>query len=199
MTERLISILKFLIAVLILPIVVAATISLFNHIVILPKGSVNYFLGGIISYLILHLFIFEPSALFEKGQSIIGALFKFVSPLTNVLSFALPIYAIIILIVYFSISLFTNISSYIGIFIFLISFAVVLHIINSAKSLSSKDDDFLKGHYFLFLELIYVFNIFIIGAILYCFVGESLFLDFFNSFIRITKYTYFLVIKQLFI
>jgi len=199
LTERLISIVKFIVAVLILPIVVAVTISLFNHIVILPKGSVNYFLGGIISYLILHLFIFEGSALFEKGQAIVGVLFKFISPLANILSFALPIYAIITLIVYFLFSLFVNIDSYIGIFIFLISFAVILHIVNCAKSLSSQGDDFLKGNYFFSLELIYILNIFIFAAILHCFVRKFLFLDFFNTFLKVTKYTYFLVIKQLFV
>ena len=117
----------------------------------------------------------------------------------NILSFALPIYAIIIFAAYSLISLFININSYIGIFIFLISFTAIFHIVNCAKSLSSKGDDFLRGNYFFALELIYILNIFIVAAILHCSIEKFLFIDFFNDFFKVTNYTYFLVVKQLFI
>jgi len=199
LTERLISIIKFSIAVFILPILIGVTVSLSSHIADLPKNIGNYFLWGIISYLILHLFIGEPIAIYEKGQDMVGVIFKFFSPAVDVLSFCLPIYTIIVLIVYLLISLFSDISSYAGIFAVLISFSMAFHIINSAKFLSFRGDDFLKAHYFFSLELVYILNIFITATFLRCLSSDFSFLNFFNTSLRATKYIYFLLIKQLFI
>jgi hypothetical protein len=199
LTERLISIIKFSVAVVILPVMIAITAAFFEQVISLPHQMAGYFLWGIISYLILHLFMFEPVVIYEKGQAIVRSIFKFFPPLADFLMFCLPIYAVIFLIVYFLFSLFFDLTYYSWIFLVLVGFSLTLHVVNSVKPLSSRQEDFLKGHYFLSLQLVYIAGIFITAWILHCLVADFSFADFFNMFLRFTKYIYYLAFRQLFL
>ncbi len=113
---RIFSIIKFLLGVSLLPFVYSATLAFLNEASALEKTVNNYFGAGIISFLAIYLFIWEPAIIYYKGQKILAAVFRFFTPLVKVAPHLLPIYTIILFIIcnnveYFKFSrIFHNIS-----------------------------------------------------------------------------------------
>lgn len=198
MVEKISGIIKFTVAVIILPVVVAITMSLYSNALLLPINIITGFLWGLIIYLILHLFIVEPTIVYEKGHSIVGFTFKFLSPIIDVLAVCIPIYAVIVLVVYYSFSLFYDVSAYLPFFAFLMGFTLLLHLVNSARTLNLQSLDVLRASYFLYFELIYVLNVIICAAMLWCLSHGFLLGEFFANTLKISWDIYFAAVKQLF-
>ena len=197
MTKAL-GILKFIIGILLLPVLVATSFSFYQQLVLLEKEILIYFIWGVVSYLILHLFIWEPAVIYRKGQRILGIIFRFFAPLVKFASYLFPIYTILIFILYSIISLFFKSKELLNYFMFLFGFSLTLHIIFSAKSLRSKQEDFLKSNYIFGFSFIYITNI-----VLFCFCLNLVFqrfsfLNFFNQTYSVSKDIYSAVFGQLF-
>jgi hypothetical protein len=180
---RLISFLKLFLGLCLLPFVYSVSLSFFNEINFLDDILRNYFWAGLIAFLIIYLFIWEPVAVYRKGQRLLEIGFNFFSPLVKVAPFVLPIYAIIIFLIYLLISLVNNSqdSSLIKWFLFLLSFSISLHLVFSAKSVRSKEEDFLKSNYIFGFSLIYLINLFLVAGILSSIFGQFSFINFSSS------------------
>jgi hypothetical protein len=159
----------------------------------------DYFVWGIFSYLILHLFIYEPAALYRKGQEFVSAMFRFFTPLVKVAPFCLPIYTIFLLAILGVANVIfkdINISKEL---IFLISFSFSLHMVFSAATFKSSQNDLLKANYFFSMQLIYVINLFIIAFCFSYFLENFSFIDFYNGTFSKTLEIYKSGFSQLFI
>lgn len=105
MANKLAAILKLIFAVLLFPVVIAATLGFAAEIKILNELTVNCFLWGIFSFLLLYHLLWEPEVIYKKGQRIVEITFKFFAPLVRVASFCLPIFTLLILIIYWLMSM----------------------------------------------------------------------------------------------
>lgn len=213
-------ILKFIIAVFIAPIAYTVTLAFYKNAILIAEIArhLNYFLWGIAIYVILHLLFYKPSTIYvfgheavhagvawlfggkiksfkvsEEGGSVKTDKSNFVIELAP---YFIPIYAIIITVIYFVIA-----SSYAingALFIFLIGFALAFHIISTVEILKVKQPDFVKSGYFFSIVLVYIINIMVISLIFsMVFPGFELkkfFLDVWTS----TKYIYVAIYRQLF-
>ncbi|MDP2939413.1 MAG: hypothetical protein Q8O13_04950 [Candidatus Omnitrophota bacterium] len=199
MANKIISILKLIFAVLLLPIVIAISFSFYSQLNILENLTVSYFTWGIFSFLILYHLIWEPEIIFKKGQRIVEIIFKFFTPLVKIASFCLPIYTLLTLIIYLLLSLLTaELKNFVNYFIFFVSFFLTMHIVFAAKSLKSRESDFLKANYFFAMELIYIVNLSIIAGAFNLIFWDFSFLDFFRLSCQNTQNIFLPIFNQLF-
>lgn len=150
-------VIKFVLGLFLLPFVYSITVSFLKELHAISEPLVSTFWAGVISIVLVYLFVWEPAVLYSRGQKVVGILFIFLKPLVKVAPYLLPIYTIIVCLLYWFISLFNK--DLIGYFVFLFGFTLGMHLIFSAKSLRSKKGDFLKGNYIFGFSFVYILNV----------------------------------------
>lgn len=197
--EFLLTFLKFVIAVCLLPITYAVSVSFRQELLKLSLEVISPFIWGIVSFLGFYLFIWEPAILFNKGQRILEVIFRFFAPLVKVAPFVLPIYTIIIFIVYFILIPFVDMQKFEPAFLFAIGFSLSFHLVFAAKTLSSKQKDFLKVSYIFGFSWVYILDSLLLAFFFNLAFENFSFLAFFNNSYEITKNIYLAAFSQLFL
>ncbi len=191
-------IVKFILGVGLLPFVYSSTISFLNESSLIGKSLQEYFWGGIITLLLIYLFVWEPAIIYAKGHKILEVIFNFFKPLVRVAPYVLPIYTIVLFIAYELLSLTVKSEWLIEYFIFLLGLSIALHLIFSAKSIRAKKSDFLKANYIFGFALIYIINLMLLAFCLNLVFKEFSFVNFFNISFQVAKNIFSAVFKQLF-
>lgn len=201
MGNKITSILKFIFAVVFFPILVAVSLSFSNELQKLSPHLVSAFVWGVFTYLVIHLLLYEPAPVYQKGQKITEIVFKFFAPLVRLASFFLPIFTILLLLAFYLLTITLKKPlrlEYQSYFMFFISLFMILHIVFTAASLRNRQTDFLKANYFFAMEFIYIINIGIIAGMFSLIFTEFSFLNFFNGACSITQNIFVVVFNQLF-
>jgi membrane protease YdiL (CAAX protease family) len=86
-----------------------------------------------------------------------------------------------------------------GITVFLGGFAWSLHIVFSAKSLRSRQGDFLKANYAFSFTLIYILDLLLISFLLSLLVDKFSFVGFFQSSFEAARELWIAICKQIFV
>jgi len=203
------AIIKFLLGICLLPFVYSATVAFLSEFNLIEKPLQNYFWSGIITLLIIYLFIWEPAIIYAKGQKVLELIFNFFKPLVRVAPYLLPIYTIILFIIYTLLSLVVSAKGgsasggksdwLIQYSLFLFGFTIALHLIFSAKTIRSKKSDFLKGNYIFGFSFIYIINLILLALFINLIFKEFSFVNFFNNSFQIAKSILYAVLKQLFL
>ncbi|MFA4982282.1 MAG: hypothetical protein WC592_07445 [Candidatus Omnitrophota bacterium] len=213
-------VIKFIAAILSLPIAVGVSIAFRDCIVMIKElsGSLDYFVWGIAVYVVLHLLFYKPTYLYVLGHEAVHAGFSWVfggkiksikvseeggsvkTDKTNAVielsPYFIPIYAILITIVYFVIASSYNING--SIFVFLIGFALAFHIVSTVEVMKIRQPDFMKSGYFFSIVMVYVLNIVVISVIFnLLFPSFSLKKFFVDSWLH-SRVIYAAVVRQLF-
>lgn len=191
-------IIKFILGVCLLPFVYSSTVSFLNESSLIPKSLQYNFWTGIITLLIIYLFIWEPAIIYTKGHRILEIIFNFFKPLVRVAPYVLPIYTIVLFSAYGLLSIAIKAEWLMEYFIFLLGFSIALHLIFSAKSIRSKKSDFLKANYIFGFALIYIINLIFLAFCLNLVFKEFSFVNFFNVSFQVAKDVFSVIFKQLF-
>lgn len=198
-SSRIFGITKFILGVLLLPFVYSATSAFLNEIRTLEQAAYRYFSGGIISFLIIYLFVYEPAIIYANGQKIVEAVFRFFAPLVKVAPYLLPIYTIILSLVWLVYFLITRSLDAAKFFVFIFGFSMALHLVFSAKTLRSRQGDFLKSNYIFGFSFVYIMNTAILSFILSAMFDKFSFVNFCNNSFQIGKGVFFAAFHQLFL
>jgi hypothetical protein len=197
--SRVLSIIKLTIGLCLLVFVYAGSAGLLKELALVDKNLQEYFWLGVISFVLIYLFIYEPLVVYQKGQKLLGIIFKFFAPLVKFAPYVLPIYTILIFCLYPLFYLFWKTKELTGIFIFLGSFSLMLHLVFSAKSLRGKQDDFLKSNYIFGFSWIYILNLLLLALCLNLIIEKFSFISFFNGSYLSAKTLLAAIIKQIFV
>jgi len=212
---------KFVVGVLALPVAYAVTAAFYNNLILIKElaKSLNFFVWGIFSYMILHLLFYKPTYLYVLGHEAVHAGMAWVfggkiksfkvsadggSVGTDKTNFAIelgpyfiPIYAIIITVIYFVIASSYSISG--STFVFLIGFALAFHLISTIEIMKIRQPDIMRSGYFFSIIMVYVLNIIVISVIFsLVFPGFSV-KKFFVDLWSTSKYIYIAIYRQLFL
>jgi hypothetical protein len=163
------------------------------------KGLQQIFYNGIISFLVIYLFIWEPVVIYNKGHKLLEIVFSFFKPMVNVAPFLLPIYAILIFIIYGLLALGIQSDWLIKDALFLIGFSSILHLTFAAKTIRSKKGDFLKANYIFGFSFIFILNIALLALGFSLIFKEFSFVNFCNISCAIFKHIFSAVFRQLFV
>lgn len=198
-SKRALTVLKFIIVVFLLPWIYSFTTAFINELNTIQQHFLNFFVSGIISFLVLYLFIYQFGSVYKKEQKITEATFRFISPLVRITPLVIPIYSIALFLIYCLLSLFVKSDSLLEFFIFLIGFTIIFHLVFSARALHSRKDDFLMINYLFSFGFIYVINIALL-VLGFSILFESFFwFSFCKSSFQIYKGIFSAIFTQLFL
>jgi len=197
--SRLFSVIKLLLGLLLLLYVYSTSVSFLNEAGTIEQGVRDYFFFGVISFLVLHLFIWEPQILYAKGQKLLQKIFSFFAPLVKVAPYLLPVYTLLLFALYRVYVIFDKSTGALTYFLFLCGFTLSLHLILSAKSLRSRQSDFLKANYIFGFSFIYVINVCIIAFGLSLIFEKFSFVNFCNHSFKLTSEILQALYRQLFL
>jgi len=211
---------KLIIGVLALPLAYGITAAFYANFILIKELalSLNYFIWGIASYVILHLLFYKPTYLYVLGHESVHAGLAWVfggkiksfkvsenggSVGTDKSNFVIelgpyfiPIYAIIITIIYFVVASSYSING--ALFVFLIGFTLAMHMISTIEVMKIRQPDIVKSGYLFSIVTVYILNIvvisFIFSLMFQTFSMHKLFLDLW----AFSKYIYVAIYRQLF-
>lgn len=214
-------VLKFLAGLLAIPLMYAVTKAFYSNIVIVTElsGILGYFLWGLGAYVALHLLFYKPTYVYVLGHEAVHAVTSWVmggkissfkvskeggsvqttktNTVVELSPYFIPIYAIILMAVYFVISYSYNING--STFVFLIGFSMALHVVMTIEVMKTRQPDMIKSGYLFSIVFVYVLNI-IILALLFSllfrtFSAKKFFIDSYGY----SKDVYSAVFRQLFL
>lgn len=211
---------KFLIGVLIIPIAYGVSAAFRQNFLAINElaGSLHFFIWGIIAYAALHLLFYKPTPVYVFGHEAVHAMVAWLfggkitsfkvskeggsvtTDKTNTLielsPYFIPVYTVLIALVYFLIA-----SSYTvnpAIFIFLIGFTLAFHMISTIEVMKIRQPDIVKSGYFFSVVFVYALNIIVISMIFALAFPSFSLKKFFSDFIGISAGVYVGIYKQLF-
>jgi len=196
--DRLLSVLKFFLAILLLPVVIGVTVSFLESLAGLNKSISSAFGWGVVSYLILHILLYEPAQVFDTGKKITEKTIGFLSPWVKIAGFCLPFFTIISFILYYLASLIWKEADLFPYFVFLAAFTFTMQMVFTANSLKKKQPGWLKENYFFSIFSIYIVNILII-ALAFSFLSDFSLSGFFERVGSVAAAIYTASFKQLFV
>lgn len=199
LANNLVSLFRFILSILILPLIIGFTLSFSQELMLLEDYILNNFIFGLVGYLSLHLFIYQPHSFYNVEQRVVDGLFGFFGPLKELLRYRLPVFSLIVLITYFILKVFFGYGGVLGNFIFLLSFTASMHLILAAVHLKEESTGILKGDYFLSLSTVYLFEIVLIAVFVKLMVSSFSIMSFFREGFSFFINTHIAIWKQIFV
>ena len=196
---RAFGIIKFILGICLLPFVYSLSVAFLKEFGLVGRSSQGFFWAGVVTFIIVHFFVYESEIIYSKGHRLLEIVFSFFSPLVKVAPYVLPIYTIIIFLVYLLLSLFFKSRVFFHFFLFIFSFSLALHLVFSAKTVRAKKNDFLKSNYIFGFSFIYIINLILVSLCLNLIFKEYSFVNFFNNAFNSAKGIFYAAIKQLFL
>lgn len=197
--NRAFGIFKLVLGICLLAFVYSGTLAFVGEFNTVEKGLQNTFWAGVISFTIIYLFVYEAGIVYKKGQRILELIFRFFAPLVKVAPYLLPIYTILIFFIYLSLSFFVKSEALLRNSVFLLGFSLTLHLIFSAKSMRSRQGDFLKSNYIFGFSFIYIVNLALLCSILSAMFEKFSFVNFCNNSYQAGADIFKAIFKQLFL
>src|SRR3989338_5905357 len=191
--------LKFTVGICLLPIVYGVSLCFARELIKLEPAVIHSFIWGIAGFLVVYLFIWEPAVLYKKGQRILEVSFRFFAPLVKLAPFVLPIYTILIFLIYFILVSFMDLRNLLAVFLFGAGFSLALHLVFSARTLRSRQDDFLKANYIFGFSWIYILDVFLLALFFNLAFENFSILSFLNGSCRLAKNIYQALFSQMFL
>lgn len=199
LSDKAFGVTKFVLGLCLLPFVYSSSAAFLNEFNTIQPLYRSPFWSGIITLLVVYLFIWEPAVIYAKGQKMLEAVFKFFTPLVRVAPYLLPIYTVVLFVLYYLFSAIFSSVDWLRPFIFLFGFSTALHLVFGAKSLRGKKGDFLKSNYIFGFSFVYILNVALLALLLNLIFKEFSFVNFSNNTISAAKSIISIVFRQLFL
>jgi hypothetical protein len=199
LASKVLAVIKLLLGLTFLAFVYAGSRGFFTKFRLADPDLQACFWSGIVAFLIIYLFLYEPAVVYQKGQKILAFVFKFFNPLVKVAPYVLPIYSLLVFASYPLLKMWLSARDAGAIVVFLGGFSWTLHIVFSAKTLRSRQNDFLKANYIFSFTLIYILDLLFIAFLLSLLVGKFSFVGFFQGSFEAARGLWIMVTKQIFV
>jgi len=158
-SNKVFDIIKLVLGICLLPFVYSCTVAFLGQIALVDSSLQDYFWSGVIVFLLLYLFVWEPAWIYERGHKLLEFVFSFFQPFVKVAPYLLPIYTIVIFVIYLILAAFIKELWLINYTMFLLGFSIILHLVFSSKAVRSKKGDILKSNYIFGFSFIYIINL----------------------------------------
>ena len=181
MKDGLVNLLKFVLAVVLVPAVVAAGCAFHQELLKLDR-LYEVFLYGMAVYVLLNLFIAPCEAFYSYGQKLFGDFFKGSFFLGSFVPRIIPLYLTLLLVVYYVLSALLKVRLVDTYFMFFAGFLLTMHIILTSQEIQAEDASATKGHYFLTAGLIFVISLLFIALLFHLDFSKFQYLEFLKTF-----------------
>jgi len=203
-----------------IPLAAGVMLAFYQNFILITSlaKSMNCFFWGILSYVVLHLLFYKPTYLYVLGHEAVhaGAAWIFGGKIKSfkvskeggsvgtdksntvieLSPYFIPIYAIIIAVVYFVVASSYRING--SVFIFLLGFSLAFHMISTIEVMKVRQSDIIKSGYVFSIVMVFVLNIVVISLIFSLIFPEYSIKKFFIDSWMISKGLYTAIARQLF-
>ncbi len=198
-SNKVFDIIKLVLGICLLPFVYSFTVAFLNKITFIDSSLQNHFWYGVVTFLVLYLFVWEMALVYEWGHKLLEFVFSFFQPLVKVAPFLLPIYTIVIFIIYLILAPFIKEVWLMNYTMFLLGFSIILHLVFSSQAVRSKKGDILKSNYIFGFSFIYIINLGVLAMFLNIIFKDFSFVNFCNEAYSIASSIYHAVFSQFFV
>ena len=160
MKNILLTIIKTIFSILLLPVLAAGIVVFRKHLLDYPPSYQFFFMAGAAAYLVIFLFLLSLEKVFEFGQKIISAFLKFTAPFDVFFANVLSIYLIITLGIFYFLNMSQKLNDHNHILMFFVGFFLVFHVISLAQVLKGDSKIFSRLAYLFWITIVVVLNIF---------------------------------------
>jgi len=216
------SLIKNAIGIIFVPLAFSVTRSFYAECIGIKALTHNsrYFLFGFAAYVFVYIAFFKLENLYVLGHECIHAVFVWIfggkvlsikvrkgsgsvsSTKKNIFidlaPYLVPIYTILIFVIYVIASSFWKIDPFFRYFIFCVGFSFSLHVVMTIDKIKIEQPDFLDFGYLNSLVLIYLVNIILVAVCLSFLFPGFVFAGFMSSFLEGTKEVYAVIFNRLF-
>ena len=161
MNEGLVTLIKIILAVLLLPVLWACGVVFHGHITSFPGAYGEFFLWGMFGFLIFFLFFYQFWGVYEFGQKITMSLFQFTFPVGRIIVRVIPFYLTVILLLYYVVVNLLNVKVSDHYFMFFAGFAFTMHLLLTTQDLQQQEKAFFKPAYLFMMGLVTVLMTFV--------------------------------------
>jgi hypothetical protein len=190
---------KFILGLCLLPFVYSSTFAFFREFAGLSAALQGYFRAGVISFLVLYLFIWDAAFIYKRGHRLLEFLFSFIKPLVKVAPYLVPVYAVVIFLLYKFFGLWQAGPRLDGYFMAGLGFSLALHLVFSSRAIRSKKGDPLKANYIFAFSFVYLLNLLLLAAFLSASFNEFSFILFAGNSYQSAAAVFSAVFTQLFL
>ncbi|MBN2831046.1 MAG: hypothetical protein JXL82_02035 [Candidatus Omnitrophica bacterium] len=197
-SNKAVDIIKLILGICLLPFVYSSTVAFLVQLKCINTSLQNYFWAGVVTFILIYLFVSEPGWLYNFGHKLLEFIFSFFQPLVKVAPYLLPVYTITIFFIYLILAVFIKGSWLINYTMFLFGVSLALHLIFSSKAVRSKKGDILKSNYIFGFSFIYIINLGLFALFLNIIFNNFSFVDFCNDAYSLAGGIFKAVFSQLF-
>jgi len=166
MFKFILSILKVLLAIILLPITIGISRTFFHHLIVYSDAFATTFVYGAVLFVFIFLFLYQFWGFFELGHKVLSNLLQFTSPLDKWLAYATPIFTILVLLIFYIVRVLIKDQSMDHQFSLLAGFTAAMHILVLAQELQNQEKTPIKPTYLFAINLIYIYNVLLIILLL---------------------------------
>jgi len=199
LSGKVLSVLQFLLGLCLLPFVYGTSRAFFQEFGAVEQPFRGFFWAGTVTFLAIHLFIWEPKEVYDIGHGLLESVFNYFKHLVKVAPYLLPVYTIIIFIIYGVFSFFIKSQWLLDYCVYFSGFSTLLHLTFSAKTVASNKDDFLRGNYIFSFSFIFVINLLILSLCLGMAFKEFSFISFAVNAYSYSSGIFAAIFRQLFV
>lgn len=197
--NKVFDIIKLVLGICFLPFVYSFTSAFLNQITRIDAPLQGYFWAGVITFLLVYLFVWEPAWVYERGHKLLEFVFSFFQPLVKVAPYLLPIYTIVLFIIYLIMAVFIKEEWFINYAMFFFGLSIALHLVFSSKAIRSKKGDMLKSNYIFGFSFIYIINLGLFSLFLNIIFKDFSFMSFCNNAYSTASSIFKTIFSQLFV
>jgi hypothetical protein len=197
--DRTFSVIKLILGLCFLAFVYTGSVGFLQELKQADRRLQDDFWTGIITFVMIYLFLWEPAKVYQKGQKFLGFIFNFFAPLVKFAPYVLPIYTIILFSIYPLARVFWKSPLVTEYFIFFGGVSIALHLVMTAKTLRNKPGDFLKANYIFGFSLVYILNLLLIAICFQLMLDKFSFYNFFQGSYNESQRIWHAVFKQIFV
>ncbi len=198
MGEGILFLLRIIFTVLFAPVVYAAGANFYDHLNDYPPPHGEFFKWGMYAFLLIFLFLHRFDKMYLAGQGAMTELFKFLTPLNHTIVRIIPVYTLLLFLVFFIWGKLHDLSAYAHYFQFFAGFFFMMHIILLARELQDEESSFIKPSYLFQMSLYFVFSLCVMVLLLDLVVWQSTFLQFGGDVLGDARDIYLAAIDKIF-
>lgn len=184
------TIMKFFLAAVFFPYLLAAVMVFKEYVMTYPGGNGIFFLWGAGSFLLIFLFFYQFWGIYEFGQGLLARFFRFTKPFDSFFTVLVSPYVAVILGGYYITQFLLKIHGYDHYFFFFTGFAGLMHILLTAQDLQEQEKSLLKPNYYFVIVVVVILNIILAAVALDLLSGHNGTKEFLNQIHLQAKHYY---------
>lgn len=185
-----VSVIKFFFALALFPVTYASAVSFGHHLKTYPGAYQDFFIWGLLIFLVIFLFLYQFWGFYEFGQSAMNGIFKFIAPVNQVIARVFPFFMLLTLLVFYCVTTFGRTNRFDHYFMFFTGFTGAMHILLTAQDRQNQEQSPIKPNYLFLINLVAIVNISLLVLILDVILGKFTFNIFFGKVILILQFIY---------